>query len=693
MAGAARLVPIALAALLLGTAWPGFGSDKAGPEAHYLDSSDGRDWPGPGRTYGEQHYSPLSEIDAANVRQLGLMWSLDLPLGNSVTQPIAVDGVLYFTTGFSVVHAVDAATGRTLWTYDPQVLEVAGARLRAAWGSRGVAWWDGSIYVATFDGRLIAVDAATGKPRWSAQTTAKGDGLYITGAPRAFDGKIIIGNAGADTAAVRGYVTAYDAATGRQLWRFHTVPGNPADGFENPAMEMAAKTWHGEWWKHGGGGTVWNAITYDPETRTILLGTGNGAPWNRKMRSEGKGDNLFLSSIVALDGDSGAYKWHYQTNPGDSWDYNAAMDIQLAELEFGGKPRKVLVTAPKNGFFYVIDRLTGKLISAEPFTKVTWAKSIDLKTGRPVEVPNSRYEDGPFLLAPSPVGAHSWLPMAFSPKTGFAYIPVIEMEATLTDAYLRDWQRPEFKAIGGGVDFQVARPSGESASSLLAWDPVRQRQVWRVPTPTNVNGGVMATAGNLVFQGTIDGRFSAYDALNGTLLWSYDAKAPIMGPPISFSVNGRQYVTVITGAGTSLVLQGERFEKYAIGYREQARRALTFALGGKAPLPTVTPYQFAPVDDPDYRADRETELRGYAVYSQTCIMCHGRDVYAAGIAPDLRASPMILSREAFAEVVSKGAMIRQGMPPFTDLSDQMAEDIRQYLRKRANDAAHGRLPE
>lgn len=681
--------------MLLGTAFPGLGSDSRTSEARYLDSSGGKDWPGPGRSYGEQHFSPLSDINGGTVAQLGLAWSLDLPVGNSVTQPIAVDGVLYFTTGFSVLHAVDAPSGRTLWTYDPDVLDVAGDRLRSAWGSRGIAWWDGSIYTATFDGRLIAVDAASGKLKWSVQTTNPDDGYYITGAPRAFDGKVIIGNAGADTANVRGYVTAYDARTGKNVWRFYTVPGNPGDGFESPAMEMAAKTWHGEWWKHGGGGTVWNAITYDPETRTVLLGTGNGAPWNRKIRSKGKGDNLFLSSIVALDADSGAYKWHYQTNPGDSWDYNAAMDIQLADLTIDGKFRKVLITAPKNGFFYVIDRLNGQLISAEPFTKVTWATSIDLRTGRPMEVPNARYENGPFLLAPSPVGAHSWLPMAFSPKTGFAYIPVIEMEATLTDGYLKvaEWKRPDFKAVDGGVGFLVERPSDESASSLVAWDPVANKPVWRIPTPTNVNGGVLATAGNLVFQGTIDGRFNAYDALKGTLLWSYDAKAPIMGPPIAYSVNGRQQVSVITGAGTSLVLQGERFEKYGIDYREQARRVLTFAVGGKAALPAVARYKFTPVSDPDYRPDPATEVRGFAVYSQTCIMCHGRDAYAAGNAPDLRASPIILLKDSFDEVVARGSLKQQGMPSFTDLSDLQIDDIRQYLRKRANEAVHGRPTE
>ena len=375
------------------------------PAAQLLDTSDGADWPAYGRTYGEQHFSPLGEINRYNIGRLRLAWYLDLGVGNSTTAPIAVDGVIYFARAYSIVTAVDAVSGKFLWTYDPRVIERAGRIVRNTWGSRGIAWWNGKVYTGTADGRLIAIDARTGREVWSANTFQAGDGRYITGAPRVFAGKVVIGHGGADFAAVRGYVTTYDAETGKQLWRFYFVPGDPSKGPDGAAsdsvMPMAAKTWAGEWWRHGGGGTAWNAMAYDAEHDTLLVGTGNGAPWNRRVRSADQGDNLFLCSIVALDAATGAYKWHYQINPGESWDYNAAMDIELADLVIDSKWRQVAITAPKNGFFYVIDRITGKLISAEAFAPVTWATKIDQATGRPVEVPAARYPDGStFLLRP-----------------------------------------------------------------------------------------------------------------------------------------------------------------------------------------------------------------------------------------------------------------------------------------------------
>jgi quinohemoprotein ethanol dehydrogenase len=447
-----------------------------------LDQASGDDWPAVGRTFGEQHYSPLTQINDGNVGQLGLAWSMDLPPGNSVTQPLEVDGVLYFATMFSKIHAVDALTGKELWMYDAKVPEARGRKLRLAWGTRGIAWWNGKIYTGTQDGRLIALDAKTGQQLWSVMTVGEDDGRYITGAPRVFDGKVIIGHGGADVAAVRGYVTAYDADTGKQLWRWYTVPGDPSKPFENKAMEMAAKTWFGEWWKQGGGGTVWNAITYDPETDTVFLGTGNGSPWNRKIRSAGKGDNLFLCSVVALDGKTGAYKWHYQINPGESWDYNADMDMELAELTIDGKPRKVLMTAPKNGYLYVLDRETGKFISAKPYSKVTWATGMD-PNGRPIDAPNSRYEKGPFELWPSPMGAHSWLPMAFSKATGLVYIPEISLGTTFDDSKIKNWKRSPDLPFDGAVDVSMKPvPDDANTSSLVALDPVTQKEVWRVPT-------------------------------------------------------------------------------------------------------------------------------------------------------------------------------------------------------------------
>ena len=452
-------------------------------------AADAANWAAFGRTAGEQHFSPLSQVSDQTVGDLGLVWSYDLPLGNSISAPLAVDGVLYIATGYSVVGAIDATTGNVLWTYDPHVPEVSGRKLRQGWGIRGLAYDHGRLFVGTHDGRLLALDARTGKVAWDVRTTSAKDASFISGAPRVFNGKVIIGFGGADVDDIRGYVTAYDTATGKQLWRFYTVPGNPAKGFEDEAQAMAAKTWAGEWWKMGGGGTVWNAMTYDPTTDTMILGVGNGAPWNHKIRSMGKGDNLFLSSIVGLDAKTGRYKWHYQTNPGESWDYNASMDMALADLTIKGRLRHVLMTAPKNGFFYVIDRTDGKLISAKPFVKVTWATGIDVATGRPIEVPDARYPDGKtFTMWPGPVGAHTWLPMAYSPVRKLVYIPAIEMATSYNDRGItrENWVRAPGEAVDGAAnpDFEVKDAGPVNAtSSLIAWDPVTQHQVWKVPTP------------------------------------------------------------------------------------------------------------------------------------------------------------------------------------------------------------------
>ncbi|MGC4252749.1 MAG: PQQ-dependent dehydrogenase, methanol/ethanol family [Sphingobium sp.] len=646
------------------------------------DASDGRNWPGYGRTYGEQHFSPLSEIDSSNISKLGLLWSLDLPPGNAATIPVAVDGVLYFAAGLSVVRAVDAGTGKLLWTYDPKVAEVAGRKMRQGWGSRGIGYWDGKVYVGTGDGRLIALDARNGKPVWSALTVGKDDGRYITGAPRLFDGKVIIGHGGADSADVRGYVTAYDAATGRQLWRFYTVPGNPANGFEDKAQEMAARTWSGQWWKYGDGGTVWNAMTYDADTDSILIGTGNGAPWNYQIRSEGKGDNLFLTSIVALDAKTGAYKWHYQINPGEMWDYNAAMDIHLAEIDVDGKKRKVAITAPKNGFLYVIDRTNGKLLSATPIARITWASGIDLKTGRPIEIPGARFPGGKdFEMWPSTHGAHSWTPSAYSPQTGLVYIPVMERGYIMGDRGVdpKNWKRPQGFGydLGINIDFNVKNPLNDT-SWLVAFDPVAKKQVWRLKTYSSWNGGVMATGGNLVFQGQLNNQFVAYEAKTGARLWNFDAQAPVISAPISYSVNGRQMVTVIVGMGSSVSMAG----KFPNDYLSQPRRVLTFALGGTKVLPAARPYHAQAVDDPSYKPDAALEGAGMGLFFKHCAICHGGGAISGGFAPDLRTSSIPLTDDVFKNVLVDGALVSNGMPRFEELSRAERDALRQYIRSR-----------
>jgi quinohemoprotein ethanol dehydrogenase len=667
--------------------------------ARLVDTNDGADWAGYGRTFGQQHYSPLDQIGTANAGQLGLAWSLDLPLGNSNTQPIEVGGVLYMATGLSIVRAVDAVTGKELWSYDPEVgaavAKSGSLNMRVGWGVRGVAWWDGKIFTGTQDGRLIAVDAKTGKLVWSTATYGPNDPAYITGAPRVYGGKVLIGNAQA-IGKMRGFIAAYDAQTGRRDWIFYTVPGNPADGFENKAMEMAAKTWSGEWWKFGGGSAVWHSIAYDPESGLVYFGTGSPYPWNHRIRSQGKGDNLFADSIVAVDLKTGEYRWHYQVVPADTWDFDATMDIELADLTIDGKPRKVLMQAPKDGFFYVIDRITGKLISAEPFVKVNWASKVDLATGRPVENPQARFtpQRAATGIAPTPLAAHNWMPMSFSPKTGLMYIPAVDWEVDFADV-TRPWEPSKLRGTDNAVDMKGGAVFGMKppVGFLLAWDPVKQKEVWRVRYPTYYNGGTAVTAGGLVFQGSIDGKFRAYDAVTGKLAWEYDVKAPVLAPPITYSVKGKQYVTVLTGLGmgyvmNSTALAGPQIEQYGIDPRTQARRVLTFAIGGKGVLPERA--KPAPAfEDPGFVADPARVMAGMMAYSGNCLACHGALAVGIGHAPDLRRSPVVPDKDTFGRILHEGLLQQQGMPKFAELTPAQIEDIRHYLRARAADLRKG----
>jgi quinohemoprotein ethanol dehydrogenase len=518
------------------------------------DEQQSANWLSYGRTYSEQRYSPLRDIDTGNVAGLKLDWALALEGDRTLlATPIVVDGIMYVSGSFSVVRAVEAASGKVLWTYDPKTLEVAGDRQRIFWDSnRGVAYWKGKVFVATGDGRLNAIDAATGKEVWSAQTIDPKLPMYINGAPRVFRDKVIIGNGGTEVGASRGYVTAYDTETGQQAWRFYVVPGNPADGFEDETQAMAAKTWTGEWWKYGGGGNTWNGFTYDPEFNRIYIGTGNGSPWNQKLRSPGGGDNLFLCSIVALDADTGEYAWHYQTVPGETWDYNSNMDMVLADLTIDGKVVKAMMHAPKNGFFYVLDRATGKLISAEKIGKnVNWATHVDLATGRPVEREGARYEDGEELIWPGPIGVHNWHAMSFNPGTGLVYIPVHELPGMFTDKGINPvtWQSPNFY-IDTGVEFlHDDVPTNAGSAALMAWDPIGKKEVWRHELPGSWNAGTLTTAGNLVFQGRVDGKFVAYDATSGAALWTFDAGLGISAPPVTYTVNGEQHIALLVGWG------------------------------------------------------------------------------------------------------------------------------------------------
>ena len=647
----------------------------------------GRDWYTYGGDHNQQHYSPLDQISAADIDRLSLAWYHDIDAHDAFTTPLAVDGVLYYAAGMSVVTALDAATGEELWTFDPDVASQpeAAVRMRAGWAVRGISYAKGKVFVATREGRVIAIDAKTGEQVWSVQSLDKAPNGYITGIPFVAGNNVVIGFGGADYDVTRGYVTAYDIDTGKKSWRFFIVPGNPADGpdgeVSDPQMALVAKTWTGEWWKYGGGGTVWNAMTYDPKYDRVYIGTGNGYPWNHKIRSPEGGDNLFLASIVALDAKTGEYIWHYQANPGDTWDFNNAMDIQLTQLAIGGKSRDVIVHAPKNGFYYVIDRADGKLLSAEKFGKVNWAEGVDMATGRPIENPDARYPDGkPFMLYPFPFGAHAVQAMSHSPATGLTYIPVMEGARWHADPpNMKDFKVKHgmFINTGLGAGPSSGPPTPPSSGKLVAWDPVTQKSVWEQPQPDMFSGGVLSTKGNLVFQGQTSGEFVAFSADKGEKLWSFNAQNGMLGAPISYSVNGKQYVSVIASFRSSYP------STPAWPYRQQQRRVLTFAIDGKATLPPFERQVEEIADDPDFVVDEAKAKIGGGVYNTSCIICHGVGMREGGAAPDLRNSMVPLDADIFRQVVHDGILMSRGMGKFDNLSDDELEGLRHYIRQQA----------
>lgn len=654
-------------------------------------------WLSHGRTYSEQRFSPLKQIDASNIGQLGLAWSHEI---NSRTArgleatPIVVDGVMYTSGAWSHVLALEAGTGKLLWEFDPQVPGHYAGKGCCDVVNRGVAVWGGKVFVGTYDGRLIALDAKTGKKAWETLTVDQSKDYTITGAPRIVKGKVIIGNGGAEFG-VRGYVSAYDADNGKMLWRFYTVPGNPKEPFESKTVEMIAKTWAGDWWKYGGGGTVWDSMAYDPDLDLFYIGVGNGSPWNYKLRSDGQGDNLFLTSIVALRPDTGEYVWHYQTTPGEDWDYTATQHMILADLQIGGQTRKVIMQAPKNGFFYVLDRATGEFISGDAYATVTWAKGIDPKTGRPIENAEARHSTigKPGVYLPGPGGAHNWHPMSYSPQTGYVYIPVIEAGFPYIPIDPKSFvQRPGVVWNLGIDPVKAAMPEDEairkairasSVGKLVAWDPVARKPAWTVDHPLAWNGGLLSTAGGLVFQGNGKGYFVAYDAANGKKLWDFHAQTGIIAAPVTYEVNGEQYVTVSAGWGGAIpLLAGELVQEAARG---GTNRILTFKIGAKETLPTL-PTVARVIDPPAMTAPQEVVDKGRAHYQQYCAGCHGDTVASGGVVPDLRYSQTLPHADAWKTIVLEGAMVRNGMVSFASyLKADDVEALRAYVIKRAHD--------
>ena len=679
-------------------------------------------WLSYGRDYQEQRFSPLAQINRDNINQLDLAWSFKFSTARGMeATPLVHNGVIYISTGWSHVHALDARTGEQLWHYDANVAKSHLAKTCCGPVNRGVALWQGDsgaelqVFFGALDGRLIALNATTGTENWSVQTTPTDGNYSITGAPRVVPrvvngidkGMVIIGNGGAELG-VRGFVSAYDVKTGEQIWRFYTVPGDPNKPQESPALEAAVDTWSGDYWYQngGGGGTAWDSMVYDPELDLIYIGTGNGSPWNRDLRSPGGGDNLYLSSIVALQAGSGDYVWHYQVTPQDNWDSTATQQLVLAELEIEGKSRSVIMQAPKNGFFYVLDRISGELLSADAFTHITWASHVDMQTGRPVETKYADYQSfGSTYIWPSPYGAHNWQPMSFSSKTGLMYIPVQNIPGYFS---AQDSVVYRVDRWNTGLDLNESRdPKSWVAAKasmdalvygeLVAWDPVKKQRAWQVRHDKPSNGGILSTAGDLVFQGSWDGTFAAYDANNGTPLWQYQSDSAILAGPISYELDGEQYIAVAQGSGGTVMLTvGDELKRNKVNqnkllvfkrgeFNQTRSNALTQTAQDSTLVPTL-----ATILALGHKAENNPEIikKGQTLYGQNCASCHGISAKSNHIIPDLR----YMSEQThidFSGIVLGGAYAHKGMIGyFETLSLEDSEAIHAFL-----DDKQQRLPE
>jgi alcohol dehydrogenase (cytochrome c)/quinohemoprotein ethanol dehydrogenase len=656
------------------------------------------EWLSYGRDYTERRFSPLDAVNDGNVGKLGLAWSADLETarGQEAT-PLVHNGVLYVTTAWSMVKAFDAATGKPLWSYDPKVPRSTLVRACCDAVNRGVALYGPNVYVATLDGRLIALDAKTGKDVWVKTVVPDQKNYTITGAPRAAKGLILIGSGGSEYKA-RGSLAAFDWKTGEEVWRFHTVPGNPDNGFENKAMETAAKTWSGKWWELGGGGTVWDSVVYDPDTDLVLFGTGNAEPWNPAPTGR-SGDSLYTSSIVAVKASTGEYAWHFQETPEDRWDYDSNAPITIADVTVNGQPRHVAIHAPKNGYVYMLDAKTGQFISAGSFVPQTWTTGIDPKTGRPEINPEARYEKTGkvYIGSPGALGAHSWQPQSYSPRTGLVYIPT----NMVGNPYLaaKGWQPSD-------IGFQTALDAGSVAlpadktmregalkattGALTAWDPVAQKAVWTNAFDGGWTGGTLATAGNLVFQGNPDGSLYAYSADKGAKLWSFPVQTGAIAAPMTYAIRGEQYVAILAGWGGAWDIATGVLAHKSPGSRNISR-LLVFKLGATGKLPPAPPLAKLPLDPPPVTGTPQQIAHGAQVYGRYCSVCHGDAAVAGDLNPDLRHTGVLNNPAGMKAIVLDGVLSPKdgggkGMVSFASaLKPADVEAVRHYLIKRANE--------
>jgi len=645
---------------------------------------EGSEWSVLGGNTDQWQHSGLQQINEATVKRLGLAWVAQMGAGDGlVGNPLVAGGVVYQSGPPGQIFANDLRTGRQLWVFTPTIEVSAQRSWTAYWAShfnRGLALDENSVFVAS-DCRVMAVSRNSGKQVWATRSCDSDKEYGITGAPRVGGGKVFVGNTSGDTGRERGYVDAFDAKTGKHLWRFYTMPGDPSQPFESPQLAMAAKTWGKDYWKYShGANSVWDAITYDPATDTLYFGTDGPGPWNPTLRAPDAGDELFSNCIIAVNATTGRYLWHYQTVPHDGWNLAATMHIMLADLAVrDGVRKRVVMTAPKNGFFYVLDAQTGQFISARNYVPVNWASHVDPASGRPVRIPDGNYWDHPgkeVLTLPGDVGGHSWELMAFQPTLGLVYIPATVAPVAMTgDPQLPGGLNPDY--------YYGLRPDAKvkTKGQLVAWDPVAQKKRWSVDRPVAVNGGILATDGNLVFQGTADGRFEALTADTGRTVWSFDAQGSILAAPSTVEIDGKQTILVPSGNGGSAA---DRAAPRLINTpRSQGpSRLLAFQLDGTVSLPPPERKAIARPPRPKQPADKAMAgARLFEAYS--CMPCHGRLAEGSGPGiPDLR-DLSEAQHSIMKQIVIGGVLRNAGMPPFPDMPETDLEAIRAYLINQA----------
>ena len=658
------------------------------------------DWLSYGRNYQEDRYSDLKDINKENIKDLGLAWSAEIGTKKGLlATPIVVDGIMYFSGPFNKVWAYDTRTGEEIWQFTHDYDTDSNIDLCCGFSNRGLAIYKGDLFMGTLDGKLLSIDASTGTKNWEVMTVPPKEQYSITGAPRIVKGNIVIGNGGAEVGA-RGFVTAYDAATGKQQWRFYTVPGDPKKPYEHPDLEEAAKTWKGDvYYKQGGGGTAWDAIVYDPALNLVYIGVGNGGHWDREWRSPGGGDNLYLSSIVALNADDGSYVWHYQTTPGDTWDYTATQPLILADLDIEGKKRKVIMQAPKNGFFYVIDRTNGEFISADNYVYQNWTTGMGAD-GRPIEAEGARYTDGKaHWISPSSHGGHNWPPMSYNHQTGLVYIPT----AKQADAYIHTQSADDPGALGAGIGGKVslsnrlympnvydpnpAAPAPLTASGrLIAWDPITQKEVWGIDQPGLYNGGLLSTATGLLMQGDAEGMFTVRDVKDGSVLKQFDLRSGIVAPPITYMVDGEQYITILVGWGGYLAKLHKHVPRIHPG------TIYTFKVGGTAEFPEKMPAFEQPLTALRDDATPDHIGNGWNVFTRFCIHCHPSPGAGHTSTPDLaRSSDGIFDN--YDKIILEGSLASQGMPDFKGrITEQEIQDVKSFIYYSSKVLGEGMTP-